>query len=89
MEKEIFLINAGQSVTPIMQKFDDLKCAIARYNRVTAITEKPKILFALGIITFVDEACSVLETYLKDLRQHVCRDALALNFSTRGQERCA
>ena len=36
-----------------MQKFDDLKSAIARYNRVTAITEKPKILFALGIITFV------------------------------------
>lgn len=80
MEKEVSLFHAGQSVTPIMQKFDDLKCAIARYNRVTAITEKPKILFALGIITFIDEACSVLETYLKDLEHHVCRDALALDF---------
>ncbi|MBR4729259.1 MAG: hypothetical protein IK075_03255, partial [Prevotella sp.] len=52
----------------------------ARYNRVTAITEKPKILFALGIITFIDEANSVLKAYLKDLERHVCRDALALNF---------
>ena len=80
MDKVVSLFSEGQSVTPIMQKFDDLKCAIARYNRVTAITEKPKILFALGIITFIDEACSVLETYLKDLERHVCRDALALNF---------
>lgn len=67
-------------MTPIMQKFDDLKCAIARYNRVTAITEKPKILFALGIITFIDEANSVLKAYLKDLERNVCRDALALDF---------
>ena len=80
MDKVVSLFSEGQSVTPIMQKIDDLRCAITRYNRVTAITEKPKILFALGIITFVDEACSVLDTYLKDLERHVCRDALALNF---------
>ena len=80
MDKVVSLFSEGQSVTPIMQKIDDLRCAITRYNRVTAITEKPKILFALGIITFVNEACSVLDTYLKDLERHVCRDALALNF---------
>jgi hypothetical protein len=67
-------------VTPIMQKFDDLKCAIARYNRVTALSESPKIAFAYGIITFVNDAIKALEDYQNDLNRCECHDALAVNF---------
>lgn len=67
-------------MTPIMQKFDDLKCAIARYNRVTALSESPKIAFAYGIITFVNDAIKALEDYQSDLGRCECHDALAVNF---------
>lgn len=80
MEKITCLFKEGQSVTPIMQKFDDLKCAIARYNRVTAQSEKPKIAFAYGIITFIYDAIDALECYLADLENCECHDALALDF---------
>ena len=80
MEKNIHFFYEGQSVTPIMQKFDDLKCAIARYNRVTAQSEKPKIAFAYGIITFIYDAIDALECYQADLDKCECRDALALAF---------
>ena len=81
MEKLVNLFSEGQSVTPIMQKFDDLKCAIARYNRVTALSESPKIAFAYGIITFVNDAIKALEDYQNDLHRCECHDALAVNFS--------
>ena len=81
MEKLVNLFSEGQSVTPIMQKFDDLKCAIARYNRVTALSESPKIAFAYGIITFVNDAIKALEDYQNDLDRCECHDALAVNFS--------
>lgn len=80
MEKQVSIFSEGQSVTPIMQKFDDLKCAIARYNRVTALSESPKIAFAYGIITFVNDAIKALEDYQTDLGRCECHDALAVNF---------
>ncbi len=67
-------------MTPIMQKIEDLRSAITRYNRVTAKKAKPKIGFAYGIILFADDAIEELEIYLDDLKQNKCHDALPLNF---------
>ena len=80
MNKQVSIFTEGQSVTPIMQKLDDLNCAIARYNRVTALSESPKIAFAYGIITFINDAIKALEDYQADLGRCECHDALAVNF---------
>ena len=57
-------------MTPIMQKIEDLRSAITRYNRVTAKRAKPKIGFAYGIILFADDAieeyCQVLTCWLQE-----------------------
>ncbi|MBR4481663.1 MAG: hypothetical protein IKO86_07155 [Prevotella sp.] len=56
MEKAVSLFKDGERMTPIMQKIEDLRSAITRYNRVTAKRAKPKIGFAYGIILFADAA---------------------------------
>ena len=55
MEKAVSLFKDGERMTPIMQKIEDLRSAITRYNRVTAKRAKPKIGFAYGIILFADD----------------------------------
>ena len=64
-------------MTPIMQKIVDLKSAITRYNRVSA-NAKSKIVFALGIITFADEAIEELVVYFDNIKHNICHDALPL-----------
>ena len=80
MEKAVSLFKDGERMTPIMQKIEDLRSAITRYNRVTAKRAKPKIGFAYGIILFADDAIEELEICLDDLKQNKCHDALPLNF---------
>lgn len=79
MNKETTLFKNGQRTTPILQKIEDLKCAIVRYNRVDTKLERAKIAYAYSVIRFIEDATEELEAYQRNLEQGECYDALPLS----------
>lgn len=79
MNKETTLFKNGQRTTPILQKIEDLKCAIVRYNRVDTKLERAKIAYAYSVIRFIEDATGELEAYQRNLEQGECYDALPLS----------